>query len=66
MANKIGCFICTGCEIGECLDVEKISKVSSDEFKLPVTKTHPVLCGEEGLNLVKQDIEAEGLEPPQS
>jgi quinone-modifying oxidoreductase, subunit QmoB len=61
MEKKLGVYICGGCSIGEGLDLEKLSQVATKEYKAPICKTHPALCGEEGVNLIKQDIEAEGV-----
>ncbi|MBU1486666.1 hydrogenase iron-sulfur subunit [bacterium] len=58
MDKKIGAYICTGCGIGEALDVEKLVKVASS--KVAECKTHQFLCGQEGLSVIKQDI-ADGV-----
>ena len=60
-AKKIGCYICTGCGIGDAMDVDALQKVASKEQKIPVSKTHPFLCGEEGLSLIRQDMTNEGV-----
>lgn len=60
-AKKIGCYICTGCGIGEALNVAALEKVSTKEQKNPVTKTHPFLCGAEGVALIRQDMANEGV-----
>ncbi|MEE8436304.1 MAG: hydrogenase iron-sulfur subunit [bacterium] len=62
MANKTGVYICSGCDIGEAVDVEALQKVALDEFRVPVSKTHPFLCSEEGVNMLKGDLENEGLD----
>jgi quinone-modifying oxidoreductase subunit QmoB len=56
---KVGVYICTGCEIDN-LDIEKLQAVAEEE-KVPVIKTHPSLCGGEGIALIKNDIEKEGV-----
>ncbi|MEW5766602.1 MAG: FAD-dependent oxidoreductase [bacterium] len=61
MDKKIGAYICTGCGLGEALDMEKLSKVATSEYKAPVCKTHPFLCSEEGVGLIKNDMEAAGV-----
>ncbi|MDI6905936.1 MAG: FAD-dependent oxidoreductase [Thermoanaerobacterales bacterium] len=60
MDKKIGFFICTGCGIGEALDVAALCKVATKEGKAPSCKQHPFLCGQEGLEFIKKDI-AEGV-----
>lgn len=56
MNKKYGVYICSGCGIGDSLDIDALSKVP-DEEGLPC-KTHPFLCGEGGVDLLKKDIEA--------
>lgn len=61
MEKKLGVYICGGCSIGEGLDLEKLSLVATKEYKVPICKTHSAMCGEEGVNLIKQDIASEGV-----
>jgi quinone-modifying oxidoreductase subunit QmoB len=60
MNKKYGVYICTGCGIGEALNIEKLSAVPKEEG-VSIVKTHPFLCGREGLELLKQDIAGEGV-----
>jgi len=60
MNKKYGVYICTGCGIGEALNIEKLSAVPKEEG-VSIVKTHPFLCGKEGLELLKQDIAGEGV-----
>ncbi|MEO5349008.1 MAG: FAD-dependent oxidoreductase [Magnetococcus sp. YQC-3] len=60
-AKKIGCYICTGCGIGEAFNVAALEKVATKEQKIPVTRTHPFLCGPEGVALIRQDMATEGV-----
>ncbi|MEW6572368.1 MAG: hydrogenase iron-sulfur subunit [Bacillota bacterium] len=62
MAQKIGAYICTGCGIGEALNIEALAKVATGEYKLGTCKTHECLCGPEGTSMIKEDIEKEGLD----
>lgn len=57
MDKKYGVYICTGCGIGESLDVAALSNVSSDE-KGWESKTHAMLCGNDGIAFLKKDIAA--------
>ena len=61
MDKKIGVYICSGCEIGESLDIEALAGLASSKYKVPVCKNHPMLCGEEGSSLIRSDIEKEGV-----
>lgn len=56
MDKKIAVYICTGCGIGDALDIDQLSNVASSECKAPVVKTHPNLCGAEGVQIIKDDI----------
>ncbi|MGD9033473.1 MAG: hydrogenase iron-sulfur subunit [Desulfobacteraceae bacterium] len=60
MEKKLAAYICTGCGIGDALDIEQLSKVVTDEISVPICHTHPNLCSQEGAELIKQDMEGEG------
>ena len=55
MDKKYGVYICEGCGIGESLDVKALCGVPEEEG-VPV-KTHPFLCGKDGVELLKKDID---------
>ena len=57
MDQKIGVYICSGCGIGESIDVEALSAVAN-EFKIAKCLDHPVMCGEEGAGLIRADLES--------
>ncbi|MEW6077681.1 MAG: FAD-dependent oxidoreductase [Thermodesulfobacteriota bacterium] len=59
MNKKYCVYICTGCGIGDTLDIEALCEVPREEG-FPV-KTHPFLCGKEGLDLIKNDIDKDGV-----
>jgi len=59
MDKKYGVYICTGCGIGEALDIAALSDVAEEEA-LPV-QTHPFLCGPEGVDVIKKDIADKGI-----
>jgi len=58
--KKLGIYICSGCEIGKCLNVEQLSQNASTA-DLATCKTHRALCSVEGYELIKEDIEIEKL-----
>ena len=58
--DKIGVYICTGYGIGEALDIEALTKVATDEYKVAVCKTIPT-CEPTDLEQIRQDIDAVGL-----
>lgn len=55
MDKKYGVYICTGCGIGDVLDMEALVDVP-DEEGVSCT-THPFLCGKEGCALIQKDID---------
>jgi len=59
MDKKYGVYICTGCGIGDALLVDELCNIPKEEG-LPV-KTHPILCGKEGVELINKDIKEDGI-----
>ncbi len=59
--NKTGVYICTGCEIGNNVNMEKVTEYIDEECSPAVMKQNPVLCSKEGAAQVQQDIDSEGL-----
>ena len=59
--KKIATYICTGCEIGDVLDIDALVKVADKEAKADLVRTHACLCGDEGLALINKDIADEGI-----
>ena len=57
MDKKLAVYICGGCGIGDCLDLDKLSEVATKEYKIEICKTHPFLCGEEGAQFITKDID---------
>ncbi|PIE63223.1 MAG: heterodisulfide reductase subunit A [Desulfobacter postgatei] len=55
MDKKYGVYICTGCGIGDTLDIEALTAVPGDEG-ISCT-THPFLCSKEGVGLIQKDID---------
>jgi len=59
--NKFAAYVCSGCGIGDVLDVAALEKVATKEGKMAVVKNHPFLCNSEGVDLIKNDIANEGV-----
>ena len=59
MEKKTAVYICSGCGIGDALDIEQLGKVARDEGSIPICRHHPNLCSQEGAGLIKKDIEEE-------
>ncbi|MCF8089094.1 MAG: FAD-dependent oxidoreductase [Desulfotignum sp.] len=54
MDKKYGVYICTGCGIGDTLDMEDLVEIPEEEG-LNCT-THPFLCSKEGVALIQKDV----------
>jgi len=61
MTKKLACYICSGCDIGQAVDTAKLAKLAEREFRVPVCRVHPFLCGPEGLQFIHNDLEAGGV-----
>ncbi|MHB8158469.1 MAG: CoB--CoM heterodisulfide reductase iron-sulfur subunit A family protein, partial [Desulfocucumaceae bacterium] len=59
MAKKMGVYICSGCGIGDALDMDALAKVATKEFKVPVCKKDSFLCSKVGVEIIKKDIAEE-------
>jgi quinone-modifying oxidoreductase subunit QmoB len=59
--ERIGIFLCSGCGIGEAVDVEALASVAGELGGNPCV-THPCLCGPEGLETIRGAIAEHGLE----
>jgi len=55
MDKKYGVYICTGCGIGNTLDMEALAGVPNDEG-INCT-AHPFLCSKAGVELIQKDID---------
>jgi quinone-modifying oxidoreductase subunit QmoB len=59
MDKKYGAYICTGCGIGEALDVDALNSAASDQGMTP--KNHPAFCSAAGRQVIENDINTEGV-----
>ncbi len=57
--GAIRVYICTGCDIGISVDVDKLSKIPA-QFGAAEAVRHPFLCGEAGVQLLRNDA-AQGV-----
>jgi len=56
--RKPGVYLCRGCGIGGAVDVGKLEAVAAKEQKVPLCRQHDCLCSDEGVALIRQDLEA--------
>ncbi|MGD8594737.1 MAG: FAD-dependent oxidoreductase [Gammaproteobacteria bacterium] len=59
--KKIGAYICKGCGLGERLEGAQLKMIAEREAKANVVKEHDFLCSEDGVAMIKKDIETEGV-----
>ncbi len=59
--NKFAAYICSGCGIGDVLDIAALEKVAKTEGKMAIIRSHPFLCNTEGVQMIRDDIEKEGV-----
>jgi quinone-modifying oxidoreductase subunit QmoB len=55
MDKKYGVYICTGCGIGDTLDMEALVEIPEEEGVN--CTTHPFLCSREGVALIQKDVD---------
>jgi len=58
---KIGAYICQGCGIGERLDTAQLVNVAKREGKAAVAREHEFLCNAEGVQMIQDDINNDGV-----
>ena len=61
MEKKHGVYICKGCGIGEAINIEKLTNVATKDMKIPLCKTHDILCSPEGVKTIRDDMANEGV-----
>ena len=60
-ANKFAAYICSGCGIGDVLNVGALEKIAQKEGKMAMVKNHPFLCNAEGVQMIRDDVANEGI-----
>jgi len=58
---KIGAYICKGCGLGERLDCDELATIAQRDGKAQVVQQHDFLCSEDGVKMIRSDIENEGV-----
>ena len=63
MANdfKIGAYICKGCGIEDRLDINQLTMTATRDGKAAIGKDHEFLCNAEGVKMIQDDIDNEGV-----
>ena len=60
MSDSVSVFVCTGCEIGDALDMDALGEVASEDFSIRQIHTHPALCSDEGVAQVRAALGEDG------
>jgi len=55
--KKFAAYICTGCGIGDRLDVGQLESIAKRDGKMQSCKQHPLLCSKEGAQIIRSDID---------
>jgi quinone-modifying oxidoreductase subunit QmoB len=58
---KVGAYICKGCGLGERLDCGQLATIAEREGKANLVKEHDFLCNAEGVAMIQNDIDNEGV-----
>ena len=56
---KMGAYLCTGCGIGDRLDVNQLEMTATRDGKASFCKTSDFLCSRSGVEMIQQDIDAD-------
>ncbi len=59
--KKFAGYICTGCGIGERLDAGQLETTAKRDGKMQTCKQHEMLCSKEGVQMIRDDIDNEGV-----
>ena len=58
---KAAAYICRGCGIGERVDTAQMAKIAQKEGKMQLVREHDFLCSAEGVKVIRDNIEKEGV-----
>ncbi len=58
---KVGAYICKGCGLGERLDCGQLATIAEREGKAKLVREHDFLCNAEGVAMIQNDIDNEGV-----
>ncbi len=58
---KAGAYICSGCGLGEQLNVSQLCGIAQKEGKMALVRQHDFLCAQDGVQMISDDIAKEGV-----
>ncbi len=59
--KKIGAYICKGCGISDRVDTAQMAQIATRDAKAHVAKEHEFLCNADGIKMIQDDIDNEGV-----
>ena len=59
--KKYAAYVCTGCGIGDRLDPGQLETIATRDGKMPSCKQHEMLCSNEGIQMIRGDIDNDGV-----
>ena len=62
MERQIGVYLCDGCGIGTTLNTKQLSEALADTPQVKIIACHPVLCSQEGTDIIRSDLSARNLD----
>jgi quinone-modifying oxidoreductase subunit QmoB len=61
MNDVLGVYLCSGCGIGDAIDLDKVEKVAAKECKAKFVRRDGALCRAEAVDRIKADVLREGV-----
>jgi quinone-modifying oxidoreductase subunit QmoB len=58
---KTAAYVCSGCGLGDKLDIAQLSKIAQKDGKMALVREHDFLCNNEGVQMIRDDIEKEAV-----
>ncbi len=58
---KTAAYVCQGCGIGERVSTAQLAKIAQKEGKMSLVREHAFLCSADGIRVIQDDIEKEGV-----
>ncbi len=58
---KTAAYICSGCGLGDKLDIPQLGKIALKEGKMALVRDHAFLCNSEGVQMIRDDLEKEAV-----
>jgi quinone-modifying oxidoreductase subunit QmoB len=53
---KTAAYLCTGCGLGEALDIGQLERIAQKEGKMALVRRHEFLCSDAGVEVIRDDI----------